>query len=211
MTKYNQLIEILPIPGIYKIISPTGKIYIGRSVNVKKRLREHVNASNSTHIGRSILKHGYDSHMFEVVCYTINDNDLLNKLEMFFIDYYKSTDPKIGLNLSLGGGRLNFHHKPETIEKMKRNRAGWQNSIGRKLSDETKNKISNSLKGNKIPPSTRQKIEDSLVKSGRSKIYFDTLTGVFYYSERDMCKHTDYTSRSTLRKYINKDFRYKLC
>lgn len=211
MTKYKNLIGIHPMPGIYKITSPAGKIYIGRSINIKKRFREHLNASSSTHIGRSIRKYGYSAHKFEVLCYTINENDLLNRLEVFFIDYHNSTNPEIGLNLSAGGGRLNFNHRPETIEKMKKNRAGWQNSLGRKLSDETKEKIRNSLNGRKASADAVQNVKLGWVRNGRTKIYFDTFTGVFYYSERDMCSHSDYTSRTTLRAHINKDLRYKLC
>ncbi len=199
------------MPGIYKITSPSGRVYIGRSINIVKRLREHRNIQCSSLIGRSILKYGYENHKFEVLCYTANDNDLLNKLEIFFIDLYKSTDTKVGLNLSAGGGRLNFHHKQETIEKMRRSRAGRKNSLGRILSDETKRKISMSLIGNSMSTDSLNKQKMTFIEIGRSKLFFDHFTGVFYYSERDLAKFSNYNSRTDLRKNILKSDRYVLC
>lgn len=212
MEKYKQLKNIKPLPGIYKITSPIGKVYIGRSINIVKRLREHNNnIQYRTHIGRSILKYGYANHRFDVLSYTAKDNDLLNKLEIFYIDLYNSTNPEVGLNLSAGGGRLNFHHKQETIEKMRRNRAGRRNSLGRVLSDETKRKISMSLTGNTMSTESLNKANMTRIERGDSKLFLDLFTGVFYYSERDLAKFSEYKSRTDLRKNILKSERYVLC
>lgn len=55
--------------GIYKITSPKGKIYVGQSINIEKRFREHKNSINKkqTKLYRSLLKYGYSSHKFEII------------------------------------------------------------------------------------------------------------------------------------------------
>lgn len=46
--------------GIYKITSPTNKIYIGQSVNIEKRLKSYKDnlPKSQTLLLRSFLKHG---------------------------------------------------------------------------------------------------------------------------------------------------------
>lgn len=191
--------------GIYKITNPKGKIYIGRSINIKKRWDEHRYYTKSL-IYRSIQKYGYSSHKFEVI-HTIEkiDHDELNNLEIYYIELFNSCNLKIGLNLSHGGGRLGFKHSNETIEKMKKNRIGWQNSLGRVLSEETKAKISNSLKGNIISEKTRQNQIMSCMLNNRSDIIIDKETGVFYYSTREAAKFNN-INRCTLMYRIKMNY-----
>jgi hypothetical protein len=58
--------------GIYKITSPSGKIYIGQSVEIKRRFnsykRMYVKNKGVVKLYRSFLKYGADNHIFEVVC-----------------------------------------------------------------------------------------------------------------------------------------------
>lgn len=192
--------------GIYKITNPKGKVYVGRSVNIKKRWNEHKNPSNSL-IYRSIQKYGYQAHKFEVLVYASADHGLLNKLEVFFIKLFDSTNPENGLNLCEGGGRLGFSHTPETIEKMKINRKGWQNSMGRTVSEQTKSKISQSLKGSRLTIETLDKCEKERIENDRSDLIFDKQTGVFYHSKREAVKFIG-ISRNTLTKRL-KDPSYR--
>lgn len=56
--------------GIYKITSPSGRVYIGQSVNIEGRLEDYkwgVNIKSQRKLYRSILKYGYFKHIFEVV------------------------------------------------------------------------------------------------------------------------------------------------
>ena len=56
--------------GIYRITSPTGKIYIGQSINVEQRFyfyRKGKNYKTQTRLKHSIEKHGIDKHLFEVI------------------------------------------------------------------------------------------------------------------------------------------------
>lgn len=124
--------------GIYKITSPVGKIYIGQSVNISSRIRVYkgLHCKSQTKLFNSLKKYGYDLHKFEVICYC--EKEKLNELETHYITLFNSTGLN-GLNLKDGGSK-NTH------------------------SQETKIKISNSLKGNK-----------SLFKGVKNRYNKDTL------------------------------------
>ena len=61
----------MKLTGIYKITSPTGKIYIGQSVNIKNRFKQYKYISNNKIIGpklyNSLKKHGFENHQFEII------------------------------------------------------------------------------------------------------------------------------------------------
>jgi len=58
--------------GIYKIINPFGKIYIGQSVNIEKRFKTYKalskNVIGQTKLYRSLKKYGAENHKFEILC-----------------------------------------------------------------------------------------------------------------------------------------------
>lgn len=93
-------------PGIYKITSLTsGKAYIGKSTNVKKRLQDHFKASvGITTIGwqavhDAIAAEGIWNWTIEVINYC--DKDKLSELEKYYIDYFGSVS--FGYNRRSGG------------------------------------------------------------------------------------------------------------
>jgi group I intron endonuclease len=54
--------------GIYKIVSPSGKTYVGQSVNIPKRWREHKNyVGVGPKLKNSYEKYGFDSHNKEII------------------------------------------------------------------------------------------------------------------------------------------------
>jgi len=106
--------------GIYKITNPTGKIYIGQSVNIEERFGKYNNLNNKRQVKlyNSFKKHGITNHQFEIIeeCSKCN----LNEREIYWGNHYDVLNN--GLNLRLGNGRGS-------------------------CSKNTRNKISNSLKG----------------------------------------------------------------
>lgn len=132
--------------GIYKITSPNGKIYIGQTIDSKRRFRHYkdLKCKEQPRLYRSLVKHGVDNHKFEVIWEC--EKDKLTKWERYFQDKFESTG-KSGLNCILvktdefSGGH----------------------------SDETKKKISNSLKGYK--PSQKQ--IDRLIEYNKTRIISD--------------------------------------
>lgn len=115
---------------IYKIVSPSGKVYIGKASDYKKRMRHYKYGDHKgqTRVSASIMKHGYDAHEVTIIDSLIGDNDAASSKEMFWIRSFMSNYSKWpemnGLNLTDGG----------------------EGNIGYRATDDTKVKLSNSLK-----------------------------------------------------------------
>jgi group I intron endonuclease len=173
--------------GIYKITSPTGKIYIGQSINIPERLRQYKNEKciAQPKLYNSIKKHGFDTHTVEVLHECLVSD--LNRLECYYIDLYRSFGSKHGMNLRSGGG-ANHKCSEETKDKIRkkrqlqtfseetrkklsdiaRNRSKEDNKRiwgGKSVSDETRRKLSISSTGRKHRPETIEKM--SMVQKGK--------------------------------------------
>lgn len=95
--------------GIYKITNTiNGKVYIGQSVDINKRLIRHRcngiknrHYTPESHLYRAMHKYGIDKFQFEVLeeC----PESELNRLEMYYIKAYNSTDSEFGYNVTYGG------------------------------------------------------------------------------------------------------------
>ena len=61
--------KTIPIIGIYKIISPTDKIYIGQSINIEKRWKSYkiLNCKAQIKLYNSLKKHGCENHIFKII------------------------------------------------------------------------------------------------------------------------------------------------
>ena len=103
--------------GIYKIESPSGKVYIGQSWNIRKRF----NAYGAKHVGRqrhlfaSFNKYGGKaSHLFEVIHMLPPDVDqaVMNTYEQFYMDAYLACGISL-LNIKGAGsaGKLSIETK----------------------------------------------------------------------------------------------------
>ena len=109
---------------IYKIESPSNKVYIGQTIHtLEERIKGHKKSStNCTLLKRAIDKYG-DEMEYEIL--EEIDNELLDEREIHWIKYYNSLAPN-GYNCSSGG-----NNKKE-------------------LSDLLKDNITKGLKNNKI-------------------------------------------------------------
>jgi group I intron endonuclease len=127
------------ICGIYKITSPSGKIYIGQSKDIKKRIY-HYNGKlgiGQPKIHNSIIKYGWNMHIFEVIHECLESE--LNDYEKYYIKFYDTFNTKHSLNLNEGGN---------TIKMLNETKIKISNTLkGIKRSKETKIKISNAKKG----------------------------------------------------------------
>jgi group I intron endonuclease len=85
--------------GIYKITSPTNKIYIGQSINIEKRFLDYKKLRCKSQIAlyNSFVKHGIETHLFEIIedC----EIELLNERERYWQDFYNVLES--GLNCKL--------------------------------------------------------------------------------------------------------------
>lgn len=140
--------------GIYKITSPSGRIYIGQSIDIIARFRAYRNgaAKQQTLLGRSFKKYGYKNHLFEIIeeCSV----GALNEREIHYISTYDTFNTRHGLNLKAGGqsGGTNSDavrhklRKPKSEATKEKLRLA---AIGRKVSDETREKHRQRMIGNK--------------------------------------------------------------
>tara|TARA_R110000868_G_C10722795_1_gene750949 strand:+ start:353 stop:901 length:549 start_codon:yes stop_codon:yes gene_type:complete len=172
--------------GIYKITSPSNKIYIGQSKDILRRWKEYKYCYVKYKINNSIKKYGIENHKFEIIekC-SIN---LLNERERYWQDFYNVLDKNIGLNLVLT--KTEYKHKV--------------------LSEETK--IKHIKSGQKIK-FNKEWYEKRL--NCNKKIVIDVNTGVYYESAKEISLLYN-INLSTLRSWLNttkinkSPFRYAL-
>lgn len=139
------------ITGIYKITSPTGKIYVGQAISIYARWSSYrgLFCDTQRHLYNSFKKYGVDKHKFEII-HILETNNLskseivseLNKLEIHYVSLFNSyvgNNPEFGLNLTRGGDFNEISEEgKERIRKSK---------LGIPRSEETKRKVSESKKG----------------------------------------------------------------
>lgn len=123
------MIEIDSLIGkgvIYKLTSPSSKIYIGQSINFKERLKKYKNCTNNSigkYLYNAIKKYGFSNFVVEVLVIIELDDDIkitkkeLNTLEIYYIKKFNSFID--GYNLTAGGeGSFKRKVSKETREKL---------------------------------------------------------------------------------------------
>jgi len=100
-------IEIRAEPGIYKLTNiESGKAYIGKSTDVKKRISDHMKSSVGIQsiadqvVHHAILDTGLWNWTIEIITYC--EKDKLSELERYYIDFFKTQE--YGYNKNAGGG-----------------------------------------------------------------------------------------------------------
>lgn len=99
--------------GIYRVTSPSGKVYIGQSVCIEERYSRYKNhsCSHQRKLHASILKYGFDLHIFDIL--HICSKEELNFWEKLYITLFASTG-EYGLNIRTGG------HEPKVTEESRK-------------------------------------------------------------------------------------------
>lgn len=106
---------------IYKLWNEVNdKLYIGQTTNLSKRGRGGAGYLGCPHLYHAIKKYGWEKFHYEILVEASTQEEA-NILEKHYIKKYDTTNPEKGYNLSLGGNV-------------------------RTTNDETKEKISNSVK-----------------------------------------------------------------
>lgn len=156
--------------GIYKIKSPSGSVYIGQSVDLKRRFQRYKSLDCKTQIAlfRSFSKYGVKNHMFVVLKSVDEDRfNTLTLLEQHYIDLYRNKGVNI-LNIKEAGstGRLSEETKRKIGDAVRGEKNG---NFGRKFTKEHLRNISESHKGNpgywkgkKLPEHVVDKFRDRL-------------------------------------------------
>jgi group I intron endonuclease len=180
--------------GIYKITSPSNKIYIGQSTDIEKRFSQYLklNCKFQKRLFNSFTKYGVENHKFEILtlCYE-------EQLSIFERDFQEAYDVigKNGLNCILTNtSSLKKILSEETRIKMSNSRIGF------KFSDESKLKMSIAKKGRKRTEKELKSYE--LYHSSKSKPIICTKTNKEWYSLRKCAKEHG-ISKSILSNYLN--------
>jgi group I intron endonuclease len=107
---------------IYMITSPTGRVYVGKSLNFKRRIRRYkcLECKKQTLLYNSLKKHGFKSHEISVLEDGLTE-DVINERECYWIFKKKSfcKDNDKGMNVTRGGeGTVGHTHTDESKRKM---------------------------------------------------------------------------------------------
>ena len=113
--------------GVYQIFNTeTNKRYIGSSIDVERRLKEHkrnlkAHRHNNQHLQNAWNK--YEEYLiFEPLEYCEPDQCL--KLEQQYIDYYDSANREFGYNIDAQAASAGKHLSEETKQKLSVARKG---------------------------------------------------------------------------------------
>lgn len=138
------------IIGIYCIENiKNQKKYIGQSIDINKRIKDHTRLLNSgkdncRYLQRAWNEYGEDSFIFYIVKECLPED--LGEMEKAYILLFESHATMGGYNLSWGGEKTN---------------------MGLKATEETRAKLSSSLKGIKRSDETRKRM--SIAQMGNKK------------------------------------------
>ena len=166
--------------GVYMIkCLINGKVYIGKSNDVKRRWREHKSRLKRNNHENEKLQYDWNEYgedNFEFKLIENYDNEEFGiELEKKYINEYKSYDLNFGYNMTLGKGEnggeilteetkkklkgreLSEEHK----KKISESNIGNKNALGYKHTEEAKKKISESHKGKQPTEETRKKMSEA--------------------------------------------------
>jgi group I intron endonuclease len=193
--------------GIYKITSPSGKIYIGQSIDIERRFVSYKNLNGvrgQKALQNSFFKHGVDNHIFEILeeC-SIEE---LNNLERYYQDLYNvlkdglnckltKSDDKSGVICEKIRKKISNSHlgiTPDLKTRLKMSESA-KNRPKRNYTKEHKLKISKGNKGKK-------RTKEQLIKL--SKKVIDTETNIIYECVQDAADFLN-IKKSTLINYLS--------
>lgn len=177
---------------IYKITSPSNRVYIGVTSDLIRRKRSYsgMYCKSQPVLYNSIKKYGFKYHSFEIIDSFTSTISYAHDKEMFWIRSFMSNGFKYpeqqGMNRTDGGqGTLGcpkteaekiasskrnkgYRHTEEAKRKISEASIGNKHNEGRKHTEERKKKISNFFKGNKYNIGRKQSPE--VIENRVSKI-----------------------------------------
>lgn len=124
--------------GIYKITSPTGKVYIGQSWNIeiRKSYCRGLRCKGQPYICNSLTKHGWNNHIFEIIHELPADvnQEIMDNYEILYWQLYKELGIEM-LNIKEPGSR--GKHNAITKQIISEKALGNTRTLGLKHSKET--------------------------------------------------------------------------
>lgn len=213
---------------IYKITSPSGRVYIGQAIDFELRMSKYkaLSCKGQPRLYLSLKKYGFNNHVITIIEHTRESE--LNDREAFWQKYYNVLS-KSGLNCKIqsSGGKsgklsdetkskISESHKgktfrKETLEKMRLAK------IGKKMPEDQRKR----MVGRKLPPEQIEVMRSRMIgnqytkgiKPVNSKKVIDESTGIIYESATDAAKaiglkRTTLTARLARGSKKNTNMRY---
>jgi len=154
-----------PVCGIYRISHrDSEKSYVGQSKDIFNRWKSHSNFARKklSYISSALKLYGLESFRFEVIeeC----SLEELNGREVYWISYFNCLSPN-GYNLTSGGGQ------GTTLSEETRNKISESNKKAQKgkiFSKEHGQKISKALKGRTISEDWKKKLSEAAKSQKRN-------------------------------------------
>lgn len=141
-----------PYGVVYRLTSPTGKVYIGQTTNYAKRMAtySYAGCKGQGYLYQAIVKHGWEDFTQAILAPAYSKVEL-DQLEVQFIKDYDSTNREKGYNLSRGGygGGHGYTVSAETRAKSSASHKGKKH---KPHSEATKAKMRAARLGKKFGP-----------------------------------------------------------
>ena len=165
--------------GIYKLThKESGKVYIGQSKHLKRRMNEHRRCGKSNDkkgsqsvVRRAIKKYSFDAFDFEIILYC-QEGEYMDMMETKLIQFYDCLVPK-GYNVRDGGNKIfmseegrkrvskaNSGRIVSEETRLKLSESGKEHYLNNPRSDEWNQKLSIALTGKKKTDETKSKMSE---------------------------------------------------
>lgn len=178
------------------------KKYIGQTINPNQRYNAHKsnyqNSNNQEYnslLHRAFRKYGFENFDYEILSKDIDDIELLNQLEIFYIKKFNTKAPN-GYNVESGGKNA---PKPKTLEHKKKEI--WSQA---KLTEEEVIELRKAYKAKKSPTEIyNKKYKDRLHYNSFLNIWSGRRYGLIMPEVFEKGRHTKLTA--DIVKKIRKD------
>jgi len=157
---------------IYKITNiENGKIYIGSAVDINVRKRKHLSLLRRSihpnkHLQSAFNKYGEEKFLFSIVEHVENSDELLIR-EQYYIDSLQVCDNKVGYNQATFADNpmKGRKHSPKSLKRISEVTRGSNNGFyGRRHNEKTKEKMKLKKLGKVLSDDHKEKVSESLKK-----------------------------------------------
>jgi len=147
------------------------KIYIGQTWNKPEdRMgKEGGKYMNSIYLYASIVKYGHENFEYSVLA-QYETQEEADAMEDYYIVLFQSRDSDVGYNLKAGGrgGKHSEESKKKISESLKGEKSYW---FGKRLSNETKQKISKANSGRERTKEAKLKTSKTMTEHHKNNIH----------------------------------------
>lgn len=193
---------------IYKYTSPSGKVYIGQTINEVARKARHKREAiyRNTKFYTAIRKYGFNTFQYEVLYSEVfNENDkeyifsLLNDKEEYYITLYESVEK--GYNM-LPKSKVSLMNYITWTDEQRKNISDRMKGNNYAKGRVSKNKgVKGSTKGRPLIPINQFSIDGEFIKSWESAKQIELELNILAASITKCCKKVYKTSGNYIWKY----------